>query len=96
MSTPLERAAEALEREAEEQGLVFGVWADERKRVWFSLADAALGAAQLPERYDTATELRIANLLTAAMYPTPLGIDGSDAARKVAMQKALEMLGLLP
>ena len=46
--------------------------------------------------YDTATELRIANLLTAAMYPTPLGIDGGDTARKKAMQQALEMLGLLP
>lgn len=60
----------------------------------FNAAANTLAAAKMPERYDTATELRIANLLQAAMYPTHLGVNDADGRRRAAMNQALTMLGL--
>lgn len=48
-----------------------------------------------PSRYDTATELRIANLLHVAEYPTSLGVAAADSTRRDARRQALLMMGLI-
>lgn len=93
MTTPLDRAAAVLRSEL--QDYIPGLNFQEMDRFTNRLASDVIAAAQLPERHDTATELRIANLLTAAMYPTHLGVDGADEKRRRAMDQALTMLGLV-
>jgi hypothetical protein len=87
MSTPLERAADALKREA--AGFLTIEDAELAERFWIDMADAAITAAQMPERLDTATELRIANLMT-------LSEKVHQVKRRELVQQAAKLLDIDP
>lgn len=61
MTTPLERAADAIRREMSD--IDYTLDSKDADRFFIDLADAALGAARLPEQLDVATEMRTANMI---------------------------------
>jgi|SRR6478752_4223870 len=87
MTTPLERAAEALKREA--AGFLTIKDGELAERFWIGMADAALTASQVPESFDLGYEMRIANLMA-------LSEKVSQVNRRRLVQRAAEMMSVDP
>jgi hypothetical protein len=87
MTTPLERAAEALKREA--AGFLTIEDGELAERFWIGMADAAITASQVPESFDLGDEMRISNLLG-------LSEKVSQVNRRRLVQRAAEMMSVDP